>query len=156
MIFATVGTQIPFDRLIRILDQVAPMLDEEIIAQTSAEAKYKPENIRTVAFLPPAEFNAMFDSARLVVAHAGMGTIISAMTARKPIILFPRRASLGEHRNDHQMATARQLEDDGAITVAYDADTLRALLLSGASPVPAPIADTPSRSLIEAIMDYIG
>ena len=34
MIFATTGTQLPFDRFIRMLDDLAPLIDEEIIAQT--------------------------------------------------------------------------------------------------------------------------
>lgn len=34
MIFATVGTQAPFDRFVKLLDKIAPELEEEIIAQT--------------------------------------------------------------------------------------------------------------------------
>ena len=36
----------------------------------------------------------------MIVAHAGMGTIISAMQHQKPIIIFPRIAALGEHRTN--------------------------------------------------------
>lgn len=53
------------------------------------------------------EFDKLCHDARLIVAHAGMGTIISAMTKGKPIIVFPRIAALGEHRNEHQLATSK-------------------------------------------------
>lgn len=33
MIFCTIGTQAPFDRFVKIIDEVAAHLDEEIIAQ---------------------------------------------------------------------------------------------------------------------------
>lgn len=157
MIFVTVGTQIPFDRLIKIIDELAPELGgEEIIAQTSECARYAPRNFRTVGFLPPDRFNDIFNRARLVVAHAGMGTIISALRQAKPLIIFPRKASLGEHRNEHQLATAAEMEKLGAVAVAYDADDLRRLLTGGADLTPGAISPTPSATLIDAIREYIG
>ena len=30
MIFVTIGTQLPFDRLIKAIDELAPQIDEEI------------------------------------------------------------------------------------------------------------------------------
>lgn len=157
MIFVTVGTQIPFDRLIRILDEIAPALGgEEIIAQTSEKAGYTPRNFKTVGFLPPDKFNEIFDRARLVVAHAGMGTIISALRQSKPLIVFPRKASLGEHRNEHQLATAAEMRRLGAVAVANDADELRAMLTGGRDLTPGTIAATPSPSLVAAVRDFIG
>lgn len=156
MIFATVGTQIPFDRLIRILDRIAAETDEEIVAQTSREAQFVPEHLDTVAFLTPSEFDAMFRRARLVVAHAGMGTIISAMEQGKPLIVFPRKASLGEHRNDHQQATAAQMKASGTVAVAFDEDELRRLIFSDRDLTPQPMPPMPSLSLCQAIKDYIG
>ena len=56
MIFVTVGTQIPFDRLIRMVDEIAPQLNgEEIIAQ-SCNGDYVPVNFKTEQFIPPARF----------------------------------------------------------------------------------------------------
>lgn len=94
MIFCTIGTQAPFDRFLKIVDEVAADLDEEIVAQVY-KSRYQAKNIKTVNFLPPDEFQELFKSARMIVAHAGMGTIISAMQQEKPIIVFPRIAKLG-------------------------------------------------------------
>lgn len=59
MIFCTIGTQAPFDRFVKIIDEVAAHLDEEIIAQVY-KSEYVAQNIRTVEFLPPDEFNKLF------------------------------------------------------------------------------------------------
>ena len=77
----------PFDRLIRMLDEIAPQLDEEIVAQVNGSG-YLPRHINTIDLLPPDEFDRLFSSARLIVAHAGIGTIITAMQQQKPIIIF--------------------------------------------------------------------
>ena len=45
------------------------------------------------------------DAAAAIVAHAGMGTILTALETGKRLLVMPRRAALGEHRNDHQLAT---------------------------------------------------
>lgn len=65
MIFCTIGTQAPFDRFVKIIDEVAAHLDEEIIAQVY-KSEYVAQNIRTVEFLPPDEFNKLFSKARLI------------------------------------------------------------------------------------------
>ncbi len=129
MIFCTTGTQVAFDRLIKIVDEIAADLDEEVVAQAN-RGKYVPKNIRYVRFLPPKEFNELFSKARLIIAHAGMGTILSAMLQDKPIIIFPRLAALKEHRNDHQLATAMKMKELKYVYVANNEAELRELLMS--------------------------
>lgn len=155
MIFCTIGTQAPFDRFVRIVDEVAAQLNEEVVAQVY-KSKYTAQHIRMVDFLPPDEFNDLFDKARLIVAHAGMGTIISAMRKHKPIIIFPRIAALGEHRNDHQLATAQKMEELGYVYVAKDADELRALLTQPDVKPLHDLGDYASASLIEELCNVIG
>ena len=127
MIFVTVGTQLPFPRLINAMDAVAEQAGEDVIAQTGPDAG-SPKNIRTFASLKPSEFEENFRSARVIVAHAGIGTILSAKRFGKPLIILPRRADLGEHRNDHQIATARQVEKLTGVHVAWREDELSGLL----------------------------
>ena len=64
MIFCTIGTQAPFDRFVRIVDEVAAHLEEEVIAQVY-KSEYQAKNIKTIDFLPPDEFNKLFGKARL-------------------------------------------------------------------------------------------
>ena len=155
MIFVTIGTQLPFDRLIRIIDELVPQLNEEVIAQVY-QCGFTPKNIKTVDFLAPDEFNTLFDKARLIVSHAGMGTILSALQKGKPIIVFPRIAALGEHRNEHQLATARKFKELGSVYVAMDEEELKTWLQRKDLPPLAEIGQYASPSLIESVKEFIG
>lgn len=155
MIFCTIGTQAPFDRFVRIVDEVAAHLDEEIIAQVY-KSEYLAQHIKTVDFLSPDEFNVLFDKARLIVAHAGMGTIISAMRKHKPIIIFPRIAALGEHRNEHQLATAEKMKELGYVYVANNAEELKELLMKPDLKPLHELGEFASQSLINELCKIIG
>lgn len=155
MIFCTIGTQAPFDRFLKIVDEVAADLDEEVIAQVY-KSNYEAKNIKTINFLPPDEFQKLFSSARMIVAHAGMGTIISAMQQQKPIIVFPRIAKLGEHRNEHQLATAEKMKELGYVYVANDAEELNTLLTNPNLKPLHKLGDFASQSLIDELIKVIG
>lgn len=154
MIFATVGTQLPFPRLIDALDALAPRLGEPIIAQVGSSTGTWP-HLDVRPSLTPAEFEETFRAARVVVAHAGIGTILSARKLGKPLVLLPRRHALGEHRNDHQLATAKQVAALPGMHVAWEADALADLLASD-SLRPASQARSPSHAaLIARLRDFI-
>lgn len=155
MIFATVGTQLPFPRLIDALNRLAPALDEAVIAQVGrSEGSWPALDIRWS--LTPQDYETLFTSARVVVAHAGVGTILSAKRWHKPLVVLPRRHALGEHRNDHQLATARQAETMPGIHVAWTTDDLQGLL-SAPELAPASEAASPSHgALIDRLRQFIG
>ena len=136
MIFVTTGTQLPFPRLIDAMEAIAAKSDERILAQTGAEtgAAARWPHLELHSTLRPEAFEAAFREARLIVGHAGIGTVLSAQRFRKPLILLPRRTALGEHRNDHQMATARQLDGRQGLTIAWEADALAALVAETGQP----------------------
>ena len=144
----------PFDRLIRMLDEIAPQLDEDIVAQVNGSG-YLPRHINTIDLLPPDEFDRLFSSARLIVAHAGIGTIITAMQQQKPIIIFPRIAALGEHRNEHQLATAEKMKEAGWVYVANTKEELSELLQTPDLHPLCTIGSSASESLVESITDFI-
>jgi len=154
MIFVVTGTQLPFDRLIRMLDEIAPQLDEEIVAQVNGSG-YLPRHINTIDMLPPDEFDRLFSSARLIVAHAGIGTIITAMQQQKPVIIFPRIAALGEHRNEHQLATAEKMKEAGWVYVANTKEELSELLQMPDLHPLCTIGSSASESLVRSITDFI-
>lgn len=128
MIFATVGTQLPFDRLLQGLEAWASRNPNvPILAQTGACTRTF-SHIQTVRHLTQVEFRARLESARLVVAHAGMGTILSASELGKPVILMPRRSKFNEHRNDHQLDTANEMKRLSNVTVVDDGEALHQAL----------------------------
>lgn len=128
MIFATVGTQLPFDRLVRALDQWASRNPHEEIFAQIGQADYIPENLEWERTIPVDVFRSKLEQCHVVVAHAGMGTIISAAELGKSVVVMPRKADLGEHRNDHQIATANQLRHLNGLAVADNSERLMQLL----------------------------
>lgn len=122
-VLVTVGTQLPFDRLIALVDDIASELDLDVFAQTGPASR-EFSNIHCESFLSPSELNDRLSWCDVVVAHAGMGTILSALVAGKPIVIVPRLLSLGEHRNDHQIATVSRFSGVSGVFTATDAPTL--------------------------------
>lgn len=55
MIFCTIGTQAPFDRFLKIVDEVAAELDEVVIAQVY-KSRYEAKNIRLLNFFLQTSF----------------------------------------------------------------------------------------------------
>jgi UDP-N-acetylglucosamine transferase subunit ALG13 len=94
MIFVTVGTQLPFPRLINAMDDLADLLEEKVIAQTGSYSE-PTRNVEKFDTLEPAKFEQYFIAARVIVAHAGIGSILSAKRYEKPLVLFPRRVRFG-------------------------------------------------------------
>lgn len=121
MIFVTVGNLDPFDRLIQAVDRWASEQDApvEVIAQVGTGV-FRPAHCQFVDFLSPAAYRETFEKADLVVSHAGMGSIITALEKHKPMIIMPKRATLGEQRNEHQLATAKRFRRSPLIQVAED------------------------------------
>ncbi|MEE9339798.1 MAG: glycosyltransferase [Methylococcaceae bacterium] len=127
MILVTVGIQLPFPRLISAMDKIAETLEEKVIAQIGSQTK-KPLYMETVDELAPEEFEKQMTNARVIVSHVGGGTILTAQRLKKPLIVFPRQAKLLEHRNDHQLDTARNLDNLEGIYVAWSEKQLEELV----------------------------
>jgi UDP-N-acetylglucosamine transferase subunit ALG13 len=126
LIFLTVGTwRIGYDRLVKAIDELVDsgVINEEVVAQIGYSS-YEPKHMTVMRFCSPDEFAEMISKARIVISHAGMGTIIEAVKQTKPIIVLPRKSKLGEVDNDHQFTTAKQLQTEGKLLAAYDVSEL--------------------------------
>ena len=125
MIFLTVGTQFPFDRLVTAVDDAAGqgLFKDEMFAQIGNSA-YRPRNFKAVCSLDKQEYDEMLRCAAGVISHAGMGTIAAALEHKKPMLVMPRLKRFGEVVNDHQVQIARQFERDGYVVAAYGVEEL--------------------------------
>jgi UDP-N-acetylglucosamine transferase subunit ALG13 len=124
VIFVTVGSMLPFDRLVESMDMwAAANPTVEVFAQIG-DGSFVPRACRWQRMIIPAEFDARCREAEVVVAHAGMGTILAALQSRRPLVIVPRRAELREHTTDHQIATAERFGGREGITVVNDAQEL--------------------------------
>ena len=156
MIFVTVGTQIGFERLVAAVDAwAAEHPDVDIFMQTGP-IDNPPKHARYSEFVEPAEFQNAFDSADLIIGHAGMGTILTSLLTQKRLIIMPRKAELGEHRNDHQLATARRFADRPGVNVVHSPEELHdALNRFEQLAVPDAISAHASPKLIENLRAFI-
>lgn len=157
MIFVTVGSQMPFDRLIAAVDVWAmhhPYI--EILAQIGV-TQFAPSYMRGVDAFKPSEFADVCQAAQLIIAHAGMGSILTALQYGKPIVVMPRKGALRETRNDHQLAAAKWLgsidgvffaDDETALPAAIDTALARSLS-------PKPIAAHASAGLLDGLQQFI-
>ena len=156
MIFVTVGTQLPFDRLVRTVDEWAGRTGRRDVFAQVGPSGYRPKHIEWTAFLDAEQCREKTRQSNVVIAHAGMGSIITALELGRPIIVMPRRARLGEQRNDHQMATVQHVERKGRIWVAVDETALRAHLRRIDALVAAvPIQTHASPLLIESLRQFV-
>ncbi len=156
MIFVTVGHQTPFDRLVKAVDNwAADHADIELFAQIG-EGEYEPQHMPYTRWLSAEAFADKLDTCAAIVAHAGTGTIIQVLTQNKPLLVLPRRAALGETRNDHQIGTAKHFAAEGVVLAADDTEALAAQLESLATWRPErSIADSASPELIARLRDFI-
>jgi UDP-N-acetylglucosamine transferase subunit ALG13 len=128
MIFVTVGAQMPFDRLIGPVDAWAGAHPEARVFAQVGHGGGHPRHCAFVELLDPPAFRERLEACEIVVAHAGMGSILNSLQAGKPILVMPRRGDLGETRNDHQVATAERLAATGRVQVAWDEEELASRL----------------------------
>jgi len=152
VIFVTVGAQMAFDRLVDTVDAWAEQRGRSDVFAQVGPTKRPPRHIEWTRFLEPPEFRRRVSEAQAVVAHAGMGSILTALELGKPIVVLPRRGDLRETRNDHQVATALRLVEQRRVRAAYNTSELVGLLDSIATiPAANAIGSQASERLLEAV-----
>lgn len=157
MIFVTVGGQMPFDRMVRAVDEWALSAGrgDEVFMQI-AGGEYVPRACGWVRLMSAPEFRARVEASTALVAHAGMGSILTALELGKPILVMPRLGRLRETRNDHQVATAKALLEKGKVHVAMDENELPAKLEAiGALRASERISPWASDELLASIRRFI-
>lgn len=124
MILVTVGTQFAFDRLVKAVDAAvgAGVVRDEVFAQIAGG--WRPVNMAWVDSLDAEKFSARVAEADAIIGHAGIGTILAAFEAGKPVLVMPRMKRYGEVVNDHQVATAREFAARGHLLAAFGAEEM--------------------------------
>ncbi|MDA8746847.1 glycosyltransferase family 28 protein [Litoreibacter sp.] len=153
MIFVTVGTQLPFPRLIDAMDDLAGCISEPVVAQTAVACRA--QNLIVEPIMSAQRYHHVLGLSRLVISHAGIGTVIAARDAETPLILVPRRAELGEHRNDHQLSTVRELIGRQGVEVVWNTDDLAELVTQEFVP-PLAASGPALDGLVSRLRSFIG
>lgn len=147
----------PFDRMIAAMDEWARNHPEvEVLAQIGI-TEFVPRHMRAVAAYKPAAFATVCEAAQLIVAHAGMGSILTALQYGKPIVVMPRKGILRETRNDHQLAAAQWLRSMTGVFFAEDETALGLTIETAMARVMArePISAQASDNLIQGLRRFI-
>lgn len=124
MIFVTVGSQLPFDRLIVAIDEWSALNTETKVIVQAGKSNFESKYFQIENYIEPSEWGKLVKNADLVIGHAGMGTILNCIDLKKPLVIMPRQFSLGEIRNDHQLATTKYFENVPGIYITHDAESL--------------------------------
>ena len=120
MILVTVGMHNqPFDRLVRAAGELASLVDEPVVVQRGASSCV-PGDAEYVDYVDEVQMERWLSDARIVITHAGAGSIRDAIGADKPLVLAPRMADLGEHLDDHQFDLATALAERGRAVVVTE------------------------------------
>ena len=135
MIFVTLGTQAyPFDRLLRALEGVG----EELVVQ-GGPSEFRPGGATWFDYLEYEPLLEHIRRARVVVSHAGVGTVMTAVAEGKRPVVVPRLHRHGEAVDDHQVPIGRRLAQAGLVTLVEDPGQLAAALVE-TPPAPASLA----------------
>ncbi|MEM7621500.1 MAG: glycosyltransferase [Pseudomonadota bacterium] len=156
MIFLTVGTQLPFDRLVSTVDDWSSINPTANVFGQIGPSSYLPHSVDFKKFLVPSEFNSIIKKTDLIVSHAGVGTVLTALQNKIPIIIMPRKYEFKEHRNNHQMATVKRFANIAGVYVADDEKELTQLLHQiGVLKTPSGINDYADDNMIESLRTAI-
>ena len=148
MIFASVGSMLPFDRFVRAVDEWAGAHPATPVFLQIGKGEYEPKHAEFARIVTPADYTRRVKEARLFVAHAGMGSILQALEAGTPILITPRDLARKEITNGHQEATITHFRNRPGIAVAETINALPAAIdaalatepsggsLSAAAPAP--------------------
>lgn len=121
MIFITIGTNEPFDRLLEMVERLTTT--ERIVVQCGSSG-VRPSNAKCVSYLPFEEVLEYMGDARVVVSHAGVGSILAALGCGKRPVVVPRLHRLGDAVDDHQLELGRKLADAGLVTLVEEPSLL--------------------------------
>ena len=98
MIFVTVGTGSKgYDPLIRTMDELAPKIDESIIAQTG-HGKIVPKNIEHFKFAP--SLMDYYNQANIVITTGGVGTLFELLHLHKKILAVSNNDIPDKHQSE--------------------------------------------------------
>jgi UDP-N-acetylglucosamine transferase subunit ALG13 len=159
VIFVSVGSMFPFDRLIEGVDVWAAKNPSVSVVAQIGNGTYEPKYASWSRMLAQGEYQEKLSACDLFVAHVGMGSILQALEARKPMILLPRLALLREVTTDHQLHTSDRFRARDGIEIVDDVPALQAAIdLAQTSPHRAPadgISSFAPDAVIQAVATFL-
>lgn len=132
------------------MDQIAGSINEKVIMQIGY-TDYKPVNAEYFDFEDYSVIQKLTRGSRVVVSHAGAGSIITAFEQKKHIIIVPRLKEFNEIIIDHQFEIANSLSKNKNLTILYNVDNLELCLQSDFSFVD----EHNDNRLVDSLKNYL-
>lgn len=116
------GEKFSFHRAVHALRPVLAQLPGEVHINWQLGTTPAPKGMQDVPsgpgvqhdfdyFLPAAQLRHLIADADLVIAHAGVGSVLTALAAGKVCVVLPRRVDHDEHIDNHQVQLADALAE---------------------------------------------
>lgn len=106
----TVGSMLPFDRLVTAMDQWAQQHPAASVFAQIGEGGRPPRHVEYLEMIDPTAFRQRCRECDVIVSHLGTGTLLMAAEVQRPLVALPRRHDLREVNSDHQLAAATWLQ----------------------------------------------
>jgi exopolysaccharide biosynthesis glucuronosyltransferase PssE len=158
MIFASVGSMLPFDRFVKAVDEWAASNPSEEVFVQIGRGEYEPRHAPFARMMPHTEYRQRLEDCDLFVAHVGMGSILQSLETRKQLLMLPRLVSLREHTTDHQLHTAARIRGLQGLLIVDDAEALKAAMTRLLREPLAPSAGIPRyapQPMIDKVAEYL-
>ncbi|WP_252312075.1 PssE/Cps14G family polysaccharide biosynthesis glycosyltransferase [Sinobaca sp. H24] len=140
MIFVILGThELPFTRLLNEVERLKKegFIEDEIIVQ-NGNTPFKSGYMELRPFVTFEQMDQLFDEARLIITHAGTGSVITGLKKKKKVIAAPRLEKYGEHNDDHQLQLTESFTEQGHILKWGEGDNLLELIHQSETFEPKP------------------
>lgn len=85
-------------------------INEEVIVQSGYTTIDAIRLMVVKPFIDPDELLELHKKARIIITHAGTGSLIKAITLKKKVIAVARLAKFSEHVDDHQLEILAEFE----------------------------------------------
>lgn len=152
MILVTVGTnEARFDRLLRALETLPP--DTELVVQHGPSG-IRPNRARCFDYLEFDELVRQIERSSVVITHAGVGSVMTALAnGRRPVVV-PRLARFGEAVDDHQLEFGRRAAEAGLVRLVENPNDLAAAVAQENQVTTTP--HRPDARLVDELRSYVG
>ena len=156
MILVLLGTQDrQFDRLINEVVKLKKkgFIKDKIIIQKGVSVFNDPK-IESFDFAPKEKIDELIEEAKIVITHAGVGTITECLNKDKKVIVVPRLKKYAEHTNDHQLQITKEFAEKNYIIPVYDTSKLKNAISKAKDFVPEKY-ESNTNNFIEMIKSFI-
>ena len=104
------------------MDAYAGETGERVVMQIG-RSRFEAKHAETFSFVSKEE--AYYEESRLVICHAGIGSILGGMTRNKPLVLLPRTVLVPDSDDDQQAIVAEKVRSMGRGVVVNDISEIR-------------------------------